>query len=240
MPYAYPFFERWVTGDHEEHHLCDRPRDKPVRTGLGVAAICFYAVLLLAGGNDILAHTFDVSLNLLTWIFRVSLVVPPPLAFVAAKRVCLALQEHNRERLTEGVETGQLHQTLAGGYAESHEPLDPEERHVLRARRQPEPPAPPPPGGPTGGPAAGDPQRVVLRRPGRRRQAGADAGVGAGSDCAAGSRGTGRPRRTGALSARARVLEDQSADPHGEQAEADQRQPQAVDDAERGPRRPAR
>ncbi|WP_159326359.1 cytochrome b [Streptomyces tendae] len=140
--YAYPFFERWVTGDHEEHHLCDRPRNKPVRTGLGVAAIVFYGVLLLAGGNDILAHTFHVSLNLLTWIFRVSLVLAPPLAFVVTKRVCLALQEHDRERLAEGEETGEVHQTLAGGYAESHGPLDPEERYVLRARRQPEPLAP--------------------------------------------------------------------------------------------------
>ncbi|MCC8336058.1 ubiquinol-cytochrome c reductase cytochrome b subunit [Streptomyces sp. R1] len=137
--YAYPFFERWVTGDHEEHHLCDRPRDKPVRTGLGVAAIVFYGVLLLAGGNDILAHTFDISLNLLTWIFRVSLVVAPPLAFVATKRICLALQEHDRERLTEGEETGEVYQTLAGGYAERHGPLDPEERYVLRARQEPEP-----------------------------------------------------------------------------------------------------
>ncbi|MFJ9673433.1 cytochrome bc complex cytochrome b subunit [Streptomyces sp. NPDC101221] len=142
--YAYPFFERWVTGDHEEHHLCDRPRDKPVRTGLGVAAVVFYGVLLLAGGNDILAHTFDISLNLLTWIFRVSLVVAPPLAFVATKRICLALQEHDRERLTEGEETGEVYQTLAGGYAERHGPLDPEERYVLRARQEPEPLAPSP------------------------------------------------------------------------------------------------
>ncbi|MFA3873470.1 cytochrome bc complex cytochrome b subunit [Streptomyces sp. MMCC 100] len=142
--YAYPFFERWVTGDHEEHHLCDRPRDKPVRTGLGVAAIVFYGVLLLAGGNDILAHTFHVSLNLLTWIFRISLVVAPPLALAATKRICLALQERDRERLAEGEETGEVHQTLAGGYAESHGPLDPEERHVLRSRQAPEPLAPSP------------------------------------------------------------------------------------------------
>ncbi|MFI8951561.1 cytochrome bc complex cytochrome b subunit [Streptomyces sp. NPDC053750] len=137
--YAYPFFERWVTGDHDEHHLCDRPRNKPVRTGLGVAAVCFYAVLLLAGANDILALTFDISLNLLTWIFRISLVVVPPVAFVVAKRVCLALQERERERLAEGEETGELRQTLAGGYVESHEPLDAEERYVLRSRREPEP-----------------------------------------------------------------------------------------------------
>ncbi|MFG3250154.1 cytochrome bc complex cytochrome b subunit [Streptomyces sp. NPDC048187] len=142
--YAYPFFERWVTGDHEEHHLCDRPRDKPVRTGLGVAAIVFYGVLLLAGGNDILAHTFHVSLNLLTWIFRVSLVLAPPLAFAVTKRVCLALQERDVERLSEGEETGELHQTLAGGYTESRGPLDAEERYVLRSRQEPLPLAPSP------------------------------------------------------------------------------------------------
>ncbi|MGW7278625.1 cytochrome bc1 complex cytochrome b subunit [Streptomyces sp. NPDC054844] len=140
--YAYPFFERWVTGDHAEHHLCDRPRDKPVRTGLGVAAICFYGVLLLAGGNDILAHVFDVSLNLLTWVFRISLVLVPPIAFMVTKRVCLALQERERERLAEGEETGDLVQTLAGGYVESHAPLDAEERYVLRSRKEAEPLAP--------------------------------------------------------------------------------------------------
>ncbi|MFC8098339.1 cytochrome bc complex cytochrome b subunit [Streptomyces sp. NPDC057363] len=137
--YAYPFFERWVTGDHEEHHLCDRPRDKPVRTGLGVAAICFYAVLLLAGGNDILAYVFDIPLNLLTWVFRISLVLLPPVSFMTTRRVCMALRERERERLAEGEETGELRQTLAGGYVESHEPLDAEERYVLRSSEEPEP-----------------------------------------------------------------------------------------------------
>ncbi|MFV0137630.1 cytochrome b [Streptomyces sp. HMX87] len=145
--YAYPFFERWVTGDQNEHHLCDRPRDKPVRTGLGVAAICFYAVLLAAGGNDILAHVFNVSLNMLTWVFRVSLVLLPPVAFMVTKRVCLALQEKDAERLAEGEETGEVRQTLAGGYAESHEPLGEEERYVLGTRRLPAPLAPAEPDG---------------------------------------------------------------------------------------------
>ncbi|GCB52409.1 ubiquinol--cytochrome c reductase [Streptomyces sp. NL15-2K] len=129
--YAYPFLERRFTGDDEEHHLCDRPRDKPVRTGLGVAAVCFYGVLLAAGGNDILAHTFKVSLNTLTWVFRIALVVLPPLAFLVARGVCHALQDADHERLTEGEETGEVRQTIAGGYVERHEPLDEDRRHVL-------------------------------------------------------------------------------------------------------------
>ncbi len=33
----YPFIESWVTGDKREHHMLDRPRNGPTRTGLGVA-----------------------------------------------------------------------------------------------------------------------------------------------------------------------------------------------------------
>jgi ubiquinol-cytochrome c reductase cytochrome b subunit len=141
--YAYPFFEAWITGDREEHHLADRPRDNPVRTGLGVAAILFYAVLLAAGGNDVIAHTFKVSLNALTWIFRVCLIVGPPLAFMVAKRICLALREAELERLTEGEETGVVRQTVAGGYAEGHAPVDEETRYVVETRRVPRPLASP-------------------------------------------------------------------------------------------------
>lgn len=129
--YAYPFFEVWVTGDRREHHLCDRPRDRPVRTGLGVAGIVFYGVLLLAGGNDVVAFTFGISLNALTWVLRTALVVLPILAFMVTKRVCLALQEADHERLAEGEETGDVHQTVEGGYEAKHRPVDDEERYVL-------------------------------------------------------------------------------------------------------------
>lgn len=136
--YAYPFLEARVTGDHGEHHLCDRPRDVPVRTGLGVAAICFYGVLLAAGGNDVLAHTFKISLNALTWTFRIALLVLPPLAFFVTRAVCHALREADMERLTQGEETGEVRQTIAGGYVETSVPIDQEQRYVLEAYGVPE------------------------------------------------------------------------------------------------------
>ncbi|MFI6012574.1 cytochrome bc complex cytochrome b subunit [Streptomyces sp. NPDC051243] len=129
--YAYPFIEAWATGDRREHHLCDRPRDRPVRTGFGVAGIVFYGVLLLAGGNDIVALTFRVSLNALTWVLRVAVIVLPVLAFLVTKRVCVALRDAEHERLTEGMETGDVRQTIEGGYTESHRPVEAEQRHVL-------------------------------------------------------------------------------------------------------------
>lgn len=137
--YAYPFFEQWVTGDSDEHHLCDRPRNRPVRTGLGVAGTVFYTVLLVAGGNDVWARTFDVSINGMTWWLRVLLVIAPLAAFMATRRWCRALQEHDRERLEEGDETGEVYQSLEGTLDESRRALSPEQRYTLAAREMPRP-----------------------------------------------------------------------------------------------------
>ncbi|MGW2409059.1 cytochrome bc1 complex cytochrome b subunit [Streptomyces sp. NPDC001739] len=137
--YLYPYFEKWVTGDLMEHHLCDRPRDRPTRTGLGVAAIVFYAVLLVAGGNDVVAAVFEVSVEALTWIFRIAVIVGPILAFLITKRFCLALQAHDRELLEEGEETGRISQNVYGGIGESHRPLGSEQRYRLLVRDVPAP-----------------------------------------------------------------------------------------------------
>ncbi|WP_371796674.1 cytochrome bc complex cytochrome b subunit [Streptomyces sp. NBC_01718] len=137
--FLYPFFEQWVTGDRGEHHLCDRPRNRPTRTGLGVAAIVFYAVLLVAGGNDVVAFSFRVSIEVMTWILRIALVVAPLLAFALTKRLCLALQMRDRRRLTEGEETGQVTQSVDGDLSESHRGLSPTARYRILMRDVPTP-----------------------------------------------------------------------------------------------------
>ncbi|MER6619201.1 ubiquinol-cytochrome c reductase cytochrome b subunit [Streptomyces sp. NPDC000931] len=151
--YLYPFVERWVTGDRGERHLCDRPRDVPVRTALGVAGITFYGLLLLAGGQDIVALTFDIPLNTLTWCLRAGVLAGPLVAFWLTRRVCLALQWHDRSRLSEGDETGEVGQSVEGGYREPRSPVTARERHALVRRDLPRPLPPPEPGSPTGRPA---------------------------------------------------------------------------------------
>ncbi|WP_155059558.1 cytochrome bc1 complex cytochrome b subunit [Streptomyces blattellae] len=122
--YLYPFVEQRLTGEwRQERHVCDRPRERPVRTGLGVAGITFYGVLLLAGGNDVVAQTFRISLNTLTWVLRVALVAAPVLAFFLTRQICRALLEAERERLAEGEETGEVRQTVEGGYESGHRPV---------------------------------------------------------------------------------------------------------------------
>lgn len=145
--YAYPFVERWLDPGPGEHHLCDRPRNKPVRTALGVAAVTCYAVLLVAGGNDVIAFAFGISVNALTVALRVALVVLPPLAFMLTRRLCLALQGRDRARLLDGDETGRIAQTLDGGYEGGRRPVRPAEREVMLVRDAPVPP-PAPPGAP--------------------------------------------------------------------------------------------
>ncbi|MET7643598.1 ubiquinol-cytochrome c reductase cytochrome b subunit [Streptomyces sp. NPDC005426] len=137
--YAYPFFERWITRGSGEHHLCDRPRDRPLRTGLGTGALTAYAVLLLAGAQDVIAYTFDVPVRALTWTFRIALFALPCAACWLTGRLCLALQARDRDLLEEGEETGGVRQSVQGGYHPEHERLPLQKRYELLARDLPRP-----------------------------------------------------------------------------------------------------
>jgi ubiquinol-cytochrome c reductase cytochrome b subunit len=79
-----PFLERWITGDKEIHHLLDRPRGVPARTGIGCAGVTFYGVLWAAGGNDITAKTFAIPLFATTWFFRFAVILGPAIAYIVA------------------------------------------------------------------------------------------------------------------------------------------------------------
>lgn len=89
--YLWPFLEAKVTGDHRPHHLLDRPRQRPARTGLGVAALTFYAVLTFAGASDVISTTFSTSVNTVIWTFRVALVVLPIITGRMAWALCREL-----------------------------------------------------------------------------------------------------------------------------------------------------
>jgi len=133
---AYPFIEEWVTGDKREHHILDRPRNVPTRTGLGVMALTFYLLLFINGGNDIIAYAFHLSFNAITWFTRVALFVLPPLAFVATKRICLGLQRRDRNKVLHGRETGIIKRLPNGEFIEVHAPIPVGERYTLSAHEE--------------------------------------------------------------------------------------------------------
>ena len=125
----YPFLEKRFTGDDAHHNLLQRPRDVPVRTGIGAMAIAFYMVLTYSAMNDIIALKFHISLNATTWIGRIGMLVLPPLVYFIAYRWAVALQRSDREVLEHGIETGIIKRLPHGAYIELHQPLGPVDDH---------------------------------------------------------------------------------------------------------------
>jgi ubiquinol-cytochrome c reductase cytochrome b subunit len=135
----YPFIESWISGDKREHHILDRPRNVPNRTALGAMALTFTIVALLNGGNDIIATTFDLTINQMMWFSRIGILVLPPIAFVVTKRLCLSLQRADRDLVLHGRETGTLMRLPSGEFVEIHEPISAEKAWTLTQHEQPVP-----------------------------------------------------------------------------------------------------
>jgi ubiquinol-cytochrome c reductase cytochrome b subunit len=89
--YAWPFLEARVTGDHAEHHILDRPRQRPVRTALGTATLSFYVICFVGAAADVLASTFGLSVNAILWTFRILVLAVPPIVAAVTYRLCKEL-----------------------------------------------------------------------------------------------------------------------------------------------------
>ena len=128
---VYPFLEQWVTGDRREHHILDRPRNAPTRTGIGVAGVVFYGILWAGASTDLIAYQFQMSLNHVLTAMQVLLIIGPVIGYFITKRACLALQRKDRELVLHGRETGRVVRLPNGEYIEVHEPLDKYELYKL-------------------------------------------------------------------------------------------------------------
>ena len=133
-----PFLEAWITKDKRTHHLLERPRNAPTRTALMVALMTFYGLFWAAGGNDIIATKFSLSINQITYFMRGAVFVGPVLAFVIARRWCISLQRHDNESLLHGYESGVIMRDAQGGYTERHLPLPVDTAYTLTARNRDE------------------------------------------------------------------------------------------------------
>ena len=130
----WPFFEQWATGDRSPHNINDRPRNAPVRTATGVAAMTFYGVLWAEGANDVIADKLQVPLYTITWIARVLVFVGPALGYYITKRICLGLQRKDAQELLHGYESGIIRQLPNGEFIEVHQEVNEERRAVLEAK----------------------------------------------------------------------------------------------------------
>ncbi|GEK80653.1 cytochrome bc1 complex cytochrome b subunit [Agrococcus baldri] len=120
----YPFIEAWITKDKREHHIAERPRNNPTRTGIGAAGVWFYAVLWAAASSDLIATHFHLNVFQVTWALQAALILGTIIVYWLTKRIALALQKKDREILLHGYESGNIRRLPGGEFIEVHEQLD--------------------------------------------------------------------------------------------------------------------
>ncbi len=118
--FLWPFIEARFTHDRESHNLCDRPRDRPVRTALGAATLAFLLVLFLAGATDVLAVEFSLSVNSIVWVFRLLIFLVPLATALMTHRICkeLSAADGGRRKPPELID-----RSAEGGYDAHPAPL---------------------------------------------------------------------------------------------------------------------
>jgi quinol---cytochrome-c reductase cytochrome b subunit len=110
---AWPWIEARITGDHGYHNVLDRPRDAPARTAFGVAFLMWVFLIFFAGSADRVYLFLGWSYITQIWVYRVLVIVLPPIAFLATRRICRELQqidhvESVREQAEEEAQRGAL------------------------------------------------------------------------------------------------------------------------------------
>jgi ubiquinol-cytochrome c reductase cytochrome b subunit len=115
--YAWPFLEARVTGDHAEHHILDRPRQRPVRTALGTATLSFYVICFFGAASDVLASTFGLSVNAILWTFRILVLAVPPVVAAVTYRLCKELSARDGLPIDSQVTIREIPRRLLRGHA---------------------------------------------------------------------------------------------------------------------------
>ncbi len=119
----WPFLEERVSGDHDWHHFAQRPREAPVRSAIGAAGVGFFAVLLFAGSNDVLATFLDVEVDALNSILRVAVFVVPAVVGWGTLRICRDLQMRDPHPIARP-QRSRIVRNPGGGYDAGHEVAD--------------------------------------------------------------------------------------------------------------------
>jgi ubiquinol-cytochrome c reductase cytochrome b subunit len=84
----WPFIETRARRDTAVHHDAQRPREAPVRSGIGAAGIAFFVLLMLAGSNDVLAKYLQVEVDTLNAVLKVLLFVVPAVTGLITWWIC--------------------------------------------------------------------------------------------------------------------------------------------------------
>jgi len=91
--YLWPFVEKLFSSDEGDQNVLRLPYEQPIKTALGVAFFVFMLVLLVAGGDDIIAVATGSSVVQLRSLLRVLVFVAPAIAAVLAYLICIRLRQ---------------------------------------------------------------------------------------------------------------------------------------------------
>ena len=94
--FLWPWLERRFSGDTAFHNLLDRPRDAPVRTGIGVGMVSWVFLVFLAGASDRVDVTFGIAYVSQVWFYRFAVWVLPVVFGFVAWWICKELQAGDR------------------------------------------------------------------------------------------------------------------------------------------------
>jgi ubiquinol-cytochrome c reductase cytochrome b subunit len=92
------------------------------RAAVGAAGLTFYCLLWAAASNDQIAYHLQMSLYVVTWVFRVAVLAAPVVVFAITRVIGNALAGSRRAEEQHGRETGQIVADPHGGYTELREP----------------------------------------------------------------------------------------------------------------------
>jgi ubiquinol-cytochrome c reductase cytochrome b subunit len=95
--YLWPWLERLFTRDRRAHQVLERPRDRPLRMAIGVAALSGNAVLLLGWSEDIISRYTHIPVFHLVYGFRIATVVVPVVTGTVAFVLARALRDSGAE-----------------------------------------------------------------------------------------------------------------------------------------------
>jgi ubiquinol-cytochrome c reductase cytochrome b subunit len=97
----WPFIERRFTRDYAEHHLLDRPRERPFRTAFGVGLFLVVVTTFFAGAADRFFFSFGIPYETQVTVFRILLVLVPAAGFAITYSVCRELVALDRVKARE-------------------------------------------------------------------------------------------------------------------------------------------
>lgn len=73
----YPFLEKWLYKLEGEWHVLQNPLEIPLRAGVMLGVFSALLLLSAAATNDILSRMLGIPIEVMTWFFRVTVLVAP-------------------------------------------------------------------------------------------------------------------------------------------------------------------